>query len=146
MTYVRPFGATPRRLGRAKVVLPLPPYMVPNRENSAVFCWMSKSCPSAFVAVATLPATSQTSPSVHSSPLPGQTVFVFTPNHVEIVLGPAGPCGPVGPTAPNGPWGPVGPTAPVGPVGPTAPVAPKGPCGPVGPTAPVAPVWPCGPC
>src|SRR6266852_5778142 len=33
------------RLGSAKVVCPLPPYMVPSSENSAVFCEIDRSWP-----------------------------------------------------------------------------------------------------
>src|SRR3954467_660065 len=32
--------------GRAKVLLPSPPYVVPSSENSAVFCEMGINCPS----------------------------------------------------------------------------------------------------
>src|ERR1700681_4287604 len=39
-------GAEPWRLGRAKLVFPSPPYVVPRRENRAVFWLMGKSCPS----------------------------------------------------------------------------------------------------
>ena len=39
------FGASPRRSGSANVVTPLPPYVVPRSENSAVFWLISRSCP-----------------------------------------------------------------------------------------------------
>src|SRR5919198_4869353 len=39
-------GARPCRSGSAKLLLPLPPYVVPSRENSAVFCERGRSCPS----------------------------------------------------------------------------------------------------
>src|SRR5688572_10087103 len=39
-------GARPCRSGSAKFDLPLPPYVVPNSENSAVFCESGRSWPS----------------------------------------------------------------------------------------------------
>src|ERR687887_2628740 len=39
-------GARPWRSGSAKLLLPLPPYVVPSRENNAVFCDRGRSCPS----------------------------------------------------------------------------------------------------
>src|SRR5688572_19038230 len=39
-------GARPCRSGSAKFDLPLPPYVVPSSENSAVFCESGSSCPS----------------------------------------------------------------------------------------------------
>ena len=39
-------GARPCRSGKAKLLCPLPPYVVPSSENSAVFCDKGSSCPS----------------------------------------------------------------------------------------------------
>lgn len=39
-------GARPCRSGNAKLLCPLPPYVVPSSENSAVFCDKGSSCPS----------------------------------------------------------------------------------------------------
>src|SRR4051812_2539934 len=38
-------GVLPRRSGRANVVCPLPPYIVPRSENSAWFWLMGRNCP-----------------------------------------------------------------------------------------------------
>jgi hypothetical protein len=38
-----PPGPCLRRSGSANVVVPLPPYWVPRRLNSAVYCWMDSS-------------------------------------------------------------------------------------------------------
>ena len=38
-------GMRPRRSGSAKVVWPLPPYMVPSSENSAWFWLIGRNCP-----------------------------------------------------------------------------------------------------
>src|SRR5262245_31367978 len=46
---VRPpkwIGIRPRRSGRAKLVVPLPPYVVPSSENSAWFWLIGRSVPS----------------------------------------------------------------------------------------------------
>ena len=40
-----PNGTRPRKSGSAKVVRPSPPYVVPNREKSAVLLEMASNCP-----------------------------------------------------------------------------------------------------
>jgi hypothetical protein len=39
-------GAQPWRLGRAKLLVPFPPYVVPSKENNAVFWLIGMSWPS----------------------------------------------------------------------------------------------------
>src|SRR5258705_12948188 len=119
--YGRPFGATACRSGSANVVVPLPPYVVPNNENKAVFWLMASSCPLAGVPFATEPAVRMTSPSVQSRPRPDCAQFVLAPKPVAV---PAGPVGPLAPLWPGGPGAPFAPPAPVGPGAPLAPAAP----------------------
>jgi hypothetical protein len=42
-----PIMVCPSKSGRAKLVVPLPPYMVPNKENNAVVWLIARSCPPA---------------------------------------------------------------------------------------------------
>jgi hypothetical protein len=44
--YVMLFGARARMSGKAKVVVPFPPYVVPMSENSAVFWLIGRTCSS----------------------------------------------------------------------------------------------------
>ena len=40
-----PIGARPRKSGRAKVVVPFPPYVVPRIANSAEYCEIARIYP-----------------------------------------------------------------------------------------------------
>src|SRR5258705_4274041 len=113
--YGRPFGATACRSGSANVVVPLPPYVVPNNENKAVFWLMASSCPLAGVPFATEPAVRMTSPRVQSRPFPDCAQFVLVPKPVAV---PAGPVGPMAAGPPGGPAAPLATAAPLAPAGP----------------------------
>jgi hypothetical protein len=84
-------------LGRANVVVPFPPYLVPSKENSAWLLLMGRTRPSAgrVPTEAVDPAVRMIWPSVQvAPPLPVVALLVLLPNKAAV---PAGPCGPLGP-------------------------------------------------